>query len=217
VSVNIEVPGERHFRLLSAAKRYAEDVIRPLTLISRLTARGEKYARVRQTTQFVVGAGAETDREILEYTGALYRKLKLDRVYFSAYQRGLGRPDLPGERSPFSNDDLLTREHRLYQSDFLFRRYRFDPSEIPLNADGSLPLDTDPKAAWARLHPEAFPVNINRADKWELLRVPGLGPVTVSRILELRKQGGRVGRLEQLNEGKMNRRLSHAKDFVSFG
>lgn len=216
VSINIETPGEKNFQRLSSRKNYTEDIIRPLKLISRLTAKGEKYARVKQTTQFVVGAASETDREIIEYTGGLYSRLNLDRVYFSAYQRGLGKPDLPGEQSPVSNDALLNREHRLYQTDFLFRRYRFLPSEIPLDSNGFLSLDTDPKEAWARLHPERFPVNINRADKWELLRVPGLGPRFVSRILEMRKNGGRIGRLDQIASGKMSRRLMRAMNFIDY-
>jgi predicted DNA-binding helix-hairpin-helix protein len=215
VSVNIEVPGEKHFRLLSGKKQYDNDIIRPLKLISRLTAKGEKFARVKQTTQFVVGASTETDREIVDYTGGLYRRLNLSRVYFSAYQRGLGKPDLPGERSVDSNDEMLLREHRLYQADFLLRKYGFNAAEIPSDKRGFLSLEQDPKAAWARMHPERFPVNLNRAGKWDLLRVPGLGPVTVSRILDMRRKGRRIRSLSQI--GRMGKRLARASDFLCFG
>jgi predicted DNA-binding helix-hairpin-helix protein len=188
VSLNIETPGERHFRSLSGRKDYLRDVIRPLKRIAELTAKGGPFARVRQSTQFVVGASDETDREIVNYTWGLYRRLNVDRVYFSAYQRGMGDPGLPGERSAASNADLLTREHRLYQTDWLIRKYGFSADEIPFADGGALSLTVDPKEHWARIHPERFPVNVNRADRLELLRVPGLGPATVERILRRRAQ-----------------------------
>ena len=104
-------------------------------------------------------------------------------MYFSAYQRGLGESDLPGEQSAVSNSELLTREHRLYQVDWLMRKYGFHAEEIPFEGDGNLSLVTDPKELWARTHPEFFPVNINTADRYQLLRVPGLGPKRVDNIL----------------------------------
>ena len=105
---------------------------------------------------------------------------------------------MPGERSAVSNADLLMREHRLYQTDFLMRKYGFQADEIGFDDAGNLPLDVDPKEYWARRHPERFPVDVNRADKAELLRVPGLGPVAVRRILNARKNGGRVRSFESL-------------------
>ncbi len=102
VSINIETAGEARFQQLSTRKRYLEDIIRPLKLISRLTGKDGPYSRVKQTTQFVVGAADETDAELLKYTWGLYQRLHLNRVYFSAYQRGLGETDLPGEHSPLS-------------------------------------------------------------------------------------------------------------------
>jgi predicted DNA-binding helix-hairpin-helix protein len=110
---------------------------------------------------------------------------------------------------------MLTREHRLYQADFLLRKYGFSAAEIPSDKRGFLSLEQDPKEAWARTHPERFPVNLNRAGKWDLLRVPGLGPVTVSRILDMRREGRRIRDLSQL--GTKGKRLARALDFVCFG
>jgi len=214
VSLNIETPGKNHFERLSSNKDYINDIIRPIKLISGLTAKGGRFAKVKQTTQFVVGASDETDREIVKYTWGLYRRLKFHRVYFSAYQRGLGESDLPGEKSALTNNELLTREHRLYQTDFLMRKYGFSDDEIPFSSDGNLSLETDPKEAWAKSNPGFFPVNINRADKFELLRVPGLGHVTVDQILELRKSGGRIRSMDSL--GKLNKRFIKASEYVRF-
>lgn len=215
VSINIETAGEKHFRTLSSRKNYLDDVIRPMRLISRLTSPGTRYSRVRQTTQFVVGASDETDRELVKYMGGLYDRLGLSRVYFSAYQKGAGDPGLPGERPEVSGADLLLREHRLYQTDWLIRRYGFRADEIPFDETGHLATDADPKEHWARLHPERFPIDINRAGREELLRVPGLGPVVVKRILKLRGETGRLRRFEDI--GRFGKRLSKAADYVVFG
>jgi predicted DNA-binding helix-hairpin-helix protein len=215
VSLNIETAGAPNFSKLSKGKDYLRDIIRPIQTIGRLTAKGAPYSRVKHTTQFVVGASTETDRELLSYCGGLYDRLHLQRIYFSAYQRGLGRPDLPGEQSTVSSSDLLTREHRLYQVDFLLRKYRFSADEIPLDSRGFLSLTTDPKQLWARAHPGFFPVNVNKADKWELLRVPGLGHQAVGRILATRKDGRRVNSLE--NVGTVGKVLGRAREYVCFG
>jgi predicted DNA-binding helix-hairpin-helix protein len=194
VSLNIETPGAEYLAKVSQKKDYLRDIIAPIKQISELTAKGSRFQRVKQTTQFIVGAAGETDRHIVRYMGGLYDRLNMHRVYFSAYQQGLGALDLPAEAVQQDRHASLTREHRLYQVDFLMRKYGFKDSEIPFEAD-QLSLTTDPKEAWAKLHPERFPVDINRADKFELLRVPGLGPVTVERILSLRRQR-RIARLE---------------------
>jgi len=200
--------------VLTKGKNYLNDVIRPIKLISSLTQKGEKYYGVKQTTQFVVGAAGERDSEIIKYSWGLYKRLALQRVYFSAYQRGAGHNDLPGEHSPLSNMDMLTREHRLYQTDWLIRKYGFTEEEIPFNADGNLILALDPKEVWAQNHPEFFPLNINRADKMELLRVPGLGHVTVENILKLRREG-RINSMDSL--GRIGKRLSKANEYIEFG
>jgi predicted DNA-binding helix-hairpin-helix protein len=115
-------------------------------------------------------------------SGHLYQDLKLARIYFSAFQPP-GRVDFGAPRAP------LVREHRLYQADFLLRKYGFRAEEIPLNGEGQMALHQDPKSAWARLHPEFFPLEINRASRQALLRVPGFGPISVRRILKARQQG----------------------------
>lgn len=214
VSVNIEVPGVEHFKNLCKGKDYINDVIRPIKLISRLTGKGMRHSRVGQTTQFVVGASAETDQEIVKYCGGLYTKLGMKRVYFSAYQRGKGRGDLPGEKSLWTNEQLLTREHRLYQVDWLLRKYHFSVHEIPFDQKGNLPLKIDPKEQWAVHHPEFFPVNINTASKWQLLRVPGLGEITVSKILKMRENRYTIKRIHDL--GTPGKRLLKAEKFISF-
>lgn len=198
VSLNIETAGAEHFAKLTTRKDYLQSVIAPLKRIAALTAKGAPHERVKTSTQFVVGASDETDKEVVRYMGGLYERMGMHGIYFSAYQRGLGDPSLPGETSSATNAELLAREHRLYQTDFLLRKYGFGADEIGFDETGNLPLDVDPKEFWARRHPERFPVDVNRAEKAELLRVPGLGPVAVKRILNARKAGGRVRSLESV-------------------
>jgi len=214
VSLNIETPGEKNLAKLSSRKNYIRDIIEPIKLISRLTGRGCKYEKVKQTTQFIVGAAGEQDSQIVKYMSGLYERLKMHRVYFSAYQRGLGDVSIAGEQAaPENKADILMREHRLYQVDFLMRKYAFTEPDIIFEKDGNLSLATDPKEAWALGHPEFFPVNINQAPKFSLLRVPGLGPLTVKRILQQRKQS-RIRSIEDV--GKAGVRLKKAKKYLTF-
>jgi predicted DNA-binding helix-hairpin-helix protein len=214
VSLNIETPGEKKMALLSKKKRYISDIIEPIKLISRLTSPGSRYARVKQTTQFVVGAAGESDTEIVKYMGGLYERLKMHRVYFSAYQKGLGDDSLPGEQLSLKRPtDIFTREHRLYQVDFLLRKYGFRESDIIFDQSGNLSLSIDPKESWALRHPEMFPVNVNRTSRLSLLRVPGLGPVTVKRILKHRR-AARIRCIEDV--GKVGARLEKAKKYLVF-
>jgi predicted DNA-binding helix-hairpin-helix protein len=215
VSLNVESPKRSTFQALSSHKDFDRDIVRPLKLISRLTAPGNRFAGIKQTTQFIVGASTETDADIVQATWGLYRRLHLERVYYSAYQRGLGDPSLPGERPTLRPEDLLTREHRLYQVDWLLRKYGFAADEIPLEPSGNLSLTTDPKTLWAQSHPERFPIDVNRAERLELLRIPGLGPTTADRILEIRKGGGRLRSIADL--GRPCQRLRTAEAFVKFG
>lgn len=189
VSLNIETPGQKHFSALSRKKDYNRDIIRPLKLMSKLTGSGENFSRVKCTTQFIVGASDETDAEIIHYMFSLYKRLNFKRVYFSAYQKGLGHAGIPGERN-FLEDPgaLFMREHRLYQADFLIRKYGFRQEDFMLGANGNLRMDKDPKEIWADSHPEFFPVHINTSDREALLRVPGIGPETVARILTIRRE-----------------------------
>jgi predicted DNA-binding helix-hairpin-helix protein len=214
VSLNIETPGEKRLAKVSKKKRYIEDIIEPIKLISRLTGRGSRYQRVKQTTQFIVGAAGEPDAEIVKYMYGLYERLKMHRVYFSAYQKGLGDESIDGEQTGEEKPtDILMREHRLYQVDFLLRKYGFKESDIIFEKNENLSLTIDPKEVWARRHPEVFPININRASRFSLLRVPGLGPVTVKGILEQRKAGGII-RIEDV--GKVGVRLKKAKQYLTF-
>ncbi len=214
VSLNIETPGKRHFDVLSRKKDYDKDIIRPLKLMSKLTGRGMRYSRVKCTTQFIVGASDERDSEIIKYMSGLYDRLNFNRVYFSAYQRGLGTPDIPGEKNILSSpEESFTREHRLYQVDFLMRKYGFGDNEIPLDKSGNLRLDKDPKQVWAEAHPEFYPVRINTSEREQLLRVPGLGLVTVDRILKMRRERKVTG-IEDIGlKGKM---AVNVKSYVVF-
>jgi predicted DNA-binding helix-hairpin-helix protein len=214
VSLNIETPGEKNLAKLSRKKRYIQDIIEPIKLISRLTGRGSRYERVKQTTQFIVGAAGEQDTQIVKYMSGLYERLKMHRVYFSAYQRGLGDSSIAGEPvNSLNKADILMREHRLYQVDFLMRKYAFTEPDIIYDKDGNLSLETDPKEAWAFGHPEFFPININKASKFSLLRVPGFGPLTVKRIIEQRKHC-RIRSIDDV--GKVGVRLKKAKKYLTF-
>ena len=186
VSINIETPSAQHCSTLSQTKNWERDIMHPIRHIQRCIRNLPSRRRVRQTTQFIVGAAAESDREIMAKTSELYQTNEMERVYFSAYQRGAGRPGIPGEEQPDGN--ILAREHRLYQSDFLLRQYGFTQEELPYDTGGKLSLADDPKKCWADAHPEFFPLRVKTAERWQLLRVPGLGPVTVKRILEARRQ-----------------------------
>jgi predicted DNA-binding helix-hairpin-helix protein len=187
VSLNIETPTKRHFDMLSKRKDYYDHIMRPLRLMGRLTGRGMRFSRVKCTTQFIVGAAEESDAEIVRSMADLYDRMNFKRIYFSAYQRGSGHPSIPGEVRPLSSpEEPFMREHRLYQVDFLLRRYGFAGDEIPFGDGGNLRLDADPKQAWADCNPGYFPVRINTADKGALLRVPGIGHETAATILKRR-------------------------------
>lgn len=213
VSLNIETPGEKHLRKLSSKKDYLRNIIEPIKLISKLTARGNRFEKVKQTTQFIIGAADETDAEIVKYMWGLYDRLKLQRVYFSSYQKGLGNEKLSTEGKTVEPEEVFVREHRLYQVDFLLRKYGFTERDMVFGEDGNLSLEVDPKQSWADFHPEKFPVNANSASKYELLRVPGLGPVTVNRILQKRTRG-RLRSIEDI--GKVGARLAKAEKYLRF-
>jgi putative DNA modification/repair radical SAM protein len=141
-----------------------------------------RFAPAGQSTQMIVGADASSDRTILRTSTRLYGTYGLRRVYYSAFSP---IPDasaaLPLRPAP------LLREHRLYQADWLLRFYGFGVEELATDATGNLDLARDPKLAWALMHREMFPVDVNRADREALLRVPGLGVKSVDRILATRR------------------------------
>ncbi len=209
VSVNIEAPGEKYFRKLSDEKDYLKDIIRPIKLISRLSDESRKRGKVKLSTQFIVGASDEPDSEIVKYSFGLYKRLNFNRVYFSAYQSGLGNLNIPGEKRFFlRNEDFFVREHRLYQADFLIRQYGFSENDFSYENNGNLSLEKDPKQVWADKHPEFFPVRINSSDKEALLRVPGLGPTSVRKILKARKIH-EIKNLEDIGiKGKLKQKAS---------
>ena len=184
VSVNLEAPNPERLARIAPPKDFTSHLLQPLHWATRLIEESKgKRASVSQTTQFVVGASGETDRELLSTTARLYREVDLARVYFSAFQPIV---DTPLEDHPPTPP---LREHRLYQSDFLFRRYGFTFEDLVFDDSGNLPNEADPKLMWAEAHPERFPVEVNRASREELLRIPGIGPTSASRILKLRGRG----------------------------
>jgi predicted DNA-binding helix-hairpin-helix protein len=210
VSLNIETPGKEFMARLSGQKNFLRDIVEPMKLISRLIS--EQRRRIKQTTQFIVGAAGENDRQIVNYTEALYKKIGLERVYFSAYQN-LNEPDTSNKAAALPNQDGFIREHRLYQVDFLLRKYKFSQSDIIYDQNGLLSKELDPKELWAKNHPEFFPVNVNTADRYELLRVPGLGPQTVSEILYKRK----LSKIRSIDDINCSKRLLKASKYLDFG
>ncbi|HEY3352439.1 MAG TPA: hypothetical protein VGQ83_04255 [Polyangia bacterium] len=181
VSVNLEAPTVACLEQIAPSKRLADQILAPMRQVAAAEAAGH-FARGGQTTQLVVGATAESDREIGRAAAWLYRRLHLRRVYYSAFQPVPGTP--LADRAPTP----LMREHRLYQLDFLLRQYGFELDEIPFEPDGRLSLMQDPKTAWAAHHPERFPVEVNTAPATELVRVPGIGPGAVRRLVVLRRR-----------------------------
>jgi putative DNA modification/repair radical SAM protein len=163
-------------------------------------AKPSRFAPAGQSTQMVIGADAADDRSILSTSANLYGSYGLKRVYYSAFS-----PIPDASRAlPMAPAPLL-REHRLYQADWLMRFYGFAPDEIVSETGGMLALDIDPKLAWALAHRERFPVDLNRAPKEMLLRVPGLGVTSVKRLLQARRvRTLRIGDLARLNVGLKN-------------
>ena len=194
LSVNVELPSQKSLQRLAPDKS-REDVLRPMGQIAdgikqtqnemTLYRHTPRFAPAGQSTQMIVGASPETDRQIVRLTGALYKKYALKRVFFSAYMPVVSDSRLPAltTRAP------LLREHRLYQADWLMRFYHFSPDEILDDAHPDFHPLIDPKCSWAIYHPEFFPVEVNRADYETLLRVPGIGVTGARRILQARRSG----------------------------
>jgi predicted DNA-binding helix-hairpin-helix protein len=188
ISINLEAPNIERLKHLAPHKMFIEELLRPLqwaeeirqTQSPRSTWSGRWPSLA---TQFVVGAVGESDLEILTTSAYLIQKLHLARTYFSAFSPV---SDTPLENHPAENP---VREHRLYQTSFLLRDYGFDLEDMPFMQNGCLPLDVDPKIAWAKMNLRETPLEINRADRRELLRVPGIGPQGVEAILNARRKG----------------------------
>jgi probable DNA metabolism protein len=215
LSVNIELPTEASLTRLTGKKTFAS-VITPMDVIRETIAETrEDRKRLRhvpafvpagQSTQLIVGASPESDFEVLALADRLYGQQSLKRVYYSAYV-----PVCPaGDCLPDVDQPPLRRENRLYQADWLMRLYGFSMDEVISPASPWLDLAVDPKQAFARRHPELFPVDINRADREMILRVPGIGLKTANRIVGLRNKGRlRFEHLKQLGAV-----VSRARPFI---
>lgn len=169
-------------------------------------AKAPRFAPAGQSTQMIVGADAADDRSILTTSATLYGSYRLKRVYYSAFS-----PIPDASRNLPLVAPPLVREHRLYQADWLMRFYGFAHDEIVGAESGMLALDIDPKLAWALAHRERFPVDLNRAPKEMLLRVPGLGVKSVQRLLQARR--GRLLRVDDLS--RLNVPLKNVLPFVT--
>ncbi|MDT6961376.1 MULTISPECIES: putative DNA modification/repair radical SAM protein [unclassified Cupriavidus] len=187
LSVNIELPTDGGLQRLAPEKN-VHTIKRAMGSIRLAQEEAETEKRppaarapAGQSTQMIVGADEADDRTILQTAQTLYGAYKLKRVYYSAFSPIPDSPSaLPSQAPP------LLREHRLYQADFLLRGYGFRAEEL-FQADGALPLDIDPKLAWALAHREAFPVDLNRAPQRLIARVPGIGMRNAKRLAELRR------------------------------
>ncbi|MGC9520545.1 MAG: radical SAM protein [Anaerolineae bacterium] len=182
VSLNLEAPNAERLETLAPRKTFSGDLLTRLRWTDELR-RATAGRRPSLTTQFVVGPAGESDLELLHTSAYLYQELGLARAYYSGFSPV---PDTPLEDRPPIE---LRREHRLYQASFLLRDYGFDVEDLPFGAGGNLPLDVDPKTAWARIHLQEAPIELNTAERASLLRVPGIGPRSADRILKARREG----------------------------
>ena len=181
LSVNMETPTVEHMQKLSKMKDLKRDILDPMEWIHRLTEAGSGGA-VGQATQLVVGAADESDRDIFGRMDQLYTEWKFKRIYYAPFQPVRYTPLEEHPPTP------MARSHRLYQVDWLKRVYRFSNDELDLAfADnGFLPLDQDPKTSIAVENLDAFPMDVNHAERDQLLRIPGVGPKSAERIVRNR-------------------------------
>ncbi len=210
VSVNLEAPSTERLARLAPQKVFMEELLQPLRWVEDIrknqpSMKGWKGRWPSTTTQFVAGGAGENDLELLSTTFYLTRMLRLARVYYSGFR--------PVTGTPLENQPAINpwRQNRLYQASFLIRNYAFDLEDMPFNEAGELPLDVDPKLAWARTHLSEAPVEINRADLHELLRIPGVGPHGARAILSAR----RIYKIRNLSDLKsLGIRTSRAAPFI---
>ena len=204
LSMNLEAPNQRCLSELTPDKNYHRDLAAGLRKITSFHSKHPLKAGV--TTQLVVGAANDEDREILSLSHNLYRDYNLRRVYYSAFT--------PVEDTPLENLRPCPplREYRLYQADFLLRKYNFTANELIFDKKGNLYLDKDPKIVWALSNMDRFPVEINTASFEELIRVPGIGRISARRILEVRK----ITKLKELEQLKKLRVVTkRARRFIT--
>ncbi len=186
VSVNLEAPNTERLAHLAPHKQFIEELLQPLKWMNEIRRtqpayRGWNGRWPSSVTQFVAGGAGESDLELLTATDYLYRRLGLKRAYYSRFNP---IPDTPLENQAPTPP---IREHRLYQASFLLRDYGFEVEELPFEADGRLPVQRDPKLAWAQQNLSEQPIEVNRADRHMLLRVPGIGPKGADTILRARR------------------------------
>jgi putative DNA modification/repair radical SAM protein len=193
VSVNIELPTDKSLRLLAPGKT-KQNVLGPMNRLAQKISESKEdrlsikstpaYAPAGQSTQLIIGATPETDREIIKLSEALYDKMRLKRVYYSAFV-----PVSKDSRLPALLEPPLLREHRLYQADWLLRFYGFRADELLDEAHPALDLSFDPKTVWALNNLDKFPLEVNKAPYEEILRVPGIGVTSAQRIVRARRAG----------------------------
>ncbi len=216
ISVNIELPSEKGLNTLAPNKTRSA-IFRPMGQITD-TLRENKaelvkyrhapqFAPAGQSTQMIIGATPDSDRQILRLSQSLYDRYRLKRVFFSAYVPVVENSLLPA----LDTKPPLLREHRLYQADWLLRFYGFRAEELLDEEDPNFNPLVDPKCSWALKHPEFFPVEVNTADKETLLRVPGIGTVSARRILYARR--GR--KLEHTDLKKLGVVMKRAQYFIT--
>ena len=186
ISINLEAPNTERLARLAPKKQFLEELLEPLRWANDIRLNRPPHKAWKGTwpstvTQFVVGGADESDIELLSTTENLHRQMGLARAYFSGFNPV---PDTPLENKP---PTPLIRQNRLYQASFLLRDYGFSMEEMPFESGGFLPLNTDPKLAWAQTNILHHPVEINHASRQELLRIPGIGPIGVKAILSARK------------------------------
>ncbi len=215
LSVNIELPSEQGLKLLAPEKK-REDILTPMSYIgktiqanseeTRHLKKAPRFSPAGQSTQLIVGASPEPDRQILRLAEQLYQRVNLRRVYYSAYVPVNQNSLLPALATP-----PLRRENRLYQADWLIRFYRFRAEEIVPEDHPALESDLDPKTSWALRNLHLFPMEINRIDYEMLLRIPGVGVKSAERLLAAR----RCGRLDFSDLGRLGVVLKRARYFIT--
>src|SRR3989454_12075664 len=183
VSVNLEGPTQERLDALAPKKDFQRELLSMLQLAEQIR-RTHPYEKLAGTvTQFVVGAVGDTDQELLSLSNRLYRHYGMTRAYYSDLSSVI---QTPFENVP-ATDPL--REHRLYQASFLLRDYGWKVEDLPFLSDGNMELALDPKRAWAERYLREAPLEIMTARRDQLLRIPGIGPVSANAILKARRQG----------------------------
>lgn len=210
VSINLEGPNTKRLEKLAPKKHFIEELVQPLKWIDQIrhtqpAHKGWDGHWPSSVTQFVISAVGETDLELLSTTEYLYNQVQLKRTYFSSFNP---IPDTPLENIPPGSP---LREHRLYEASFLLRDYGFYLEEMPFGKDGHLPQDVDPKMAWAQQNLINHPLEINKVDKNELLRIPGIGPKSVRSILSVRTKKT-IRHIEELRSFGVN--VNRASQYI---